>query len=195
MPRDQYPSKKSLGDHILNEVWDSQVYIGTIEAEHRRIHLGVHYFKDFYLADIDDPSGVKFFIHPTGYNNETHFLYAANFSAGTRVEIYEGFEPESTGVEYVMNNNNRSITASSSTLLYKDCVLSGVNAAAMRATGTLISVLYMGQAGANPNQNAPGAGGRNTELILSPNIKYLFWVRPDADNTKGSVGFNWYDGN
>ena len=193
-PRDQYPAKKSLVDYIINEIWENgDPHIGTIETEHMRIHRGEHFFRDFYLSDIDDPSGIKFLINPTGASTEAHLLYAANFTAGTRIEIYEGFTPLTTGVQYVALNNKRDSATSADALLYKDCTISGANPAAHRATGALISVIYLGAAGSNPNVNAPGAGGRGSELILNSNVKYLFWVRPDADNTKGTVGFNWYE--
>jgi len=155
----------------------------TIDPTHGMIHRGRHLNRDIYSSDIDTSQGSRIAFLST---KEAHVLPIGNWSAGSRLEIWEDVTLTSTGVALTSYNSKRS-----STYVQGLTVFSGIAIYDISKSGTNIRTYYDGSAGGGPNKNSGTV--RANEIEILEDIYYIAWLIPDADNTKGVVGVDWYE--
>ena len=174
---------KTRGDEVLNQIWDSEVYsIGAIDEQHVMIHKGLSYTYSNYYSDIDEPSGVKFVLFPTGSTYSTHLTVDGILSGQAgRFSIYETGAVTVTGSDEVTPiNRKRTSSNVAGTLLYEGSVV-------FRFV-TIIFNEYIAAV-----KKLSDSVGRDDEFYLAPNKYYLVSVIPLADNATGAIHLNWYE--
>ena len=185
--RSKFPRKSRI-DEIGNEVLDVHtIALGTIDGFHKRIHAGKGFEYDIFSNDIDTSKGCRIAFWVTGTALDQHILPIGGWSAGSRLEIWEQATLGSTGAKATIYNCDRTSSISGSQINLN--VFSGIS---ISNKGTRIRVWYDGSSGGG-TKNAPGGDSRNRELIIKPNIYYLAYLQPDANDTKGSISLQWYE--
>ena len=186
--RDKFPRKTRI-DELGNVVYDyGTESFGAIGAEHHRIHDGKHWEYIQYSADIDTSKGCRIAFFVTGTAAPQHVLMQGNWSAGSRMEVWEYAKLTSTGLKPIIYNSNRRSSNTSDLVVFSGITFSG--AATIGGSGYKIKTRYDGAAG-NPFSSAPG-DIRAGEFIPKANKYYVLWLKPDANDVKGSIGFRWY---
>jgi len=178
---------KTRGDELLNFAYDEETRaITRIRSVHKMIHAGRTIEYNQYMSDVDVSKGCRIAFWITGSAESPHAHPIGGWSAGSRLEVWEDVTLTDTGTKPTLYNNKRGSTFSQSGIVF-----SGVSIYDTGASGTRIRSYYYG--GAGGPFGMPGALSADRELILNGNQYYLFWLRPDDDNTKASIGLTWYE--
>ncbi len=184
--RSAFP-RKTRSDELTNLAYDECARtIGGINDLHKMIHAGRTIDYQQYMTDVDTSKGCRIAFIITGSANPAHMHPHGSWSAGARLEVWEDVVLSTTGTEPTLYNSKRD-----STFAESGVVISGASFYDPTASGTLIRTFYYGAAGGP--FGSPGAMNEEHEIILNGNSHYLFWLKPDADNAKASIGLHWYE--
>jgi len=176
-------------DHgqIIRKVYDDYVDCnGVIEAEHKQIHLGRHFFICGF--ETENNNGTIIFIVVTPNSDiYTHMTFEIQGTSQTEIYIYEGstYNP-ATGTAGTPLNNNRNSTTTSSLTVVKDPTIT--------ADGTLLFSQSKGLGGATPNAaDSEGITRREREIILKKNTVYQFKIVSKDNTNIISYCGEWYE--
>ena len=179
--------RKTRVDELTNFAYDEETRsIGRIRSVHKMIHAGRTIDYQQYSADVDTSLGCRIAFWITGSANPAHMHPHGGWSGGSRIEVWEDVTLTTTGIKPTLYNNKRDSEFAQSGIIF-----SGVAIYDTTASGTLIQSYYYG--GAGGPFAMPGSLAEDRELILKGNQYYLFWLRPDSNDTKASIGLSWYE--
>ena len=167
-------------DSLADLIFDSQMFV--IDAVHRRIHEGNHYFiKKVVTLSNESPSAQFLFATP---DNDTRINARVIFDSNVEVtlSLYEGTTTSNNGTPVTAFNNDRNSTNTPELLPYV--------APTVTDNGSLIWRSKTGD-GKGPSGVSPTMG---YEIIAKQNTKYLFNVaKTDSGDYYVNIDFFWYE--
>lgn len=151
----------------------------TVEYEHHEIHAGSHFFITNF-TELGNGATIDFAIETPDTTKFTHMTFEVEGNQELLIQIYEDSDFDADGSAVTPVNNNRNSSNTSTLTVQSDPT---VNSA-----GTLIEAQ---QKGAN---RTVGIIGRNKEIVLKRNTKYLFRITNQTTNDN-VVSYNaeWYE--
>ena len=154
----------------------------TIEAEHSKIHAGLHYFANDYNADID-ADGVYIWTIENG-SKMAHMTFNIVSSLNGTWQLLEGVTVSNTPTAVNSFNSKRNQSNTTDTVIKKGATLSD--------EGTSLIQMPIGTDGANPVGANGGNFDRKNEKELKTNTKYALKYTSLTDNNRVGVLFEWY---
>lgn len=154
-----------------------------IDHAHHEIHHGEHFFLvDWVELDATETTEITFLTPSTG--KEIHILTALHVTGQVEIETYEGTTATNDGTLRTIYNSNRNSSNTSDTVIRQDPTII--------ADGALLFRMSLGS-GTNP-ANTVGAGtGRDDELIMMQNTKYLMRITSNTASNRISFRWFWYE--
>jgi len=154
----------------------------TIDYAHHEIHSGSHYF--FQAShELGSAGTIVYLITTPNTDKYAHFVYTADGSAITQVDLYEGADRTGTTAQTILNSNRNSANTSGLTI--------HVGISSGTTDGTLIKT-YKGGAASAQSRTAPTTRG-DSELVLKRNTKYLFRITSSTAANLCNLKFEWYE--
>ena len=160
-------------------------YLISMDVEHHKIHEGDHYTCCDYDDDIDAAGPKYWHIITPNTTARCHLAIVVSMSGPGLFEVFENPTTSANGTGLTEYNNDRNSSNATTIAAYKDPTVS--------VDGTLIGCHWIGTAGASPVGAKGAVVSRTKELILKQNEQYLFKFTAENDNTKGTIGFDWYE--
>lgn len=155
----------------------------TILSSHHEIHEGNHYFIASFDT-VNNNDNLDFCVTVPNISKEIHMLFEVQSTAKLEVYMYEGADFDNDGTTVTPVNSNRNSNNTSSLNVQSGNTINNV--------GTLLSKYSWGSA-TNPVKVTGGGFGRETEIVLKSNTKYLFRFTSRADNNLVSYKSTWYE--
>jgi len=183
--KDSNPLPVKLIDANGNEVGvdESSNALTTILLPHHKIHEGNHYFVASFNT-VDDGDNLDFCVTTPNNLNEFHMVFDVQSTSQLEIYLYEDADFDNDGTTITPINSNRN-SSNSSTLIIK--LNNTIN-----DTGTLLSKQSWGTA-INPIKVTGGGFGRETEIILKSNTKYLFRFISRSNGNLVNYRSTWYE--
>lgn len=170
---------KTSVDAVTSQLQNEVV---NIDFAHEKIHQG----KGFFLVDMVtlSASGSQFW-HVKTPNTTTriHMLFGLEASLSGILRLYAQPTLTNDGTALTPLNSDRNSANAS--------VLSCFRTPTITANGTLFAEQSVG--GNNTNARVGGSYEGRNELILKQNTSYLVQFVADANSTRTSIVFNWYE--
>ncbi len=154
----------------------------TIDNAHHEIHSGSHYFFQG-KHEIASAGVIVYLITTPDTDKYAHFVYTADGSAITQIDLYEGADRTGTTAQTIFNSDRNSANVSG--LVIHLGISSGTT------DGTLIKT-YKGGSASALSRVGPTTRGES-ELILKRNTKYLLRFTSGTNNNLCNVKFEWYE--
>lgn len=154
----------------------------TIDYAHHEIHSGSHYF--FQAShELGSAGTIVYLITTPDTDKYAHFIYTADGSAITQIDLYEGADRTGTTPQTIRNSDRNS--ANTSGLVIHVGISSGTT------DGTLIKT-YKGGSSSARSRSGPTTRG-DSEIILKKNTKYLFRITSSTSANLCNLKFEWYE--
>jgi hypothetical protein len=153
----------------------------TMEYEHHEVHNGSHFFHSDFDT-LASGASIEYVLTTPNTTKWAHLTVSMTGSAITEIYIFEGTVRSGVSAINIRNNNRNSSTAATCALAkYSTAGDSGVT-------------IYKMKSGAATNQSrTPLVSGRNQELVLKQNTKYLFRVLSGSADNLANIQFEWYE--
>jgi len=174
-----YAWNKDESEWTTPRVDSSSRSFQTVTYEHHEVHHGDHYFYTDSLA-VSKNSSQQYMITTPNTTKWAHFLMFVSASVNTTVELFEDGDRTGTTSQTIYNSNRNSANTSGLTL-HK-----GTSGGS--TDGTRIYLFGIGG-----TEKVGGSGGRETELILKQNAKYILEVTANAENDTITTRLDWYE--
>ena len=175
--RSSFPRKTRI-DELGNQAFINEVDGFTfIDAEQSRVLAGKQYEYIQYIPVVNTSKGCRIAFFVTGTEPTQHVLTEGNWSAASRLEIWENVSLANTGVKPTIYNSNRNSDETSNLIVFSGIV---------PTSGHLIRTRYDG------SFYSPGTI-RGQALCPKPNTYYAVWLKPAASGVLASIGLRWYE--
>lgn len=164
---------------------DSTTYaVEVIDYSHHEIHAGSHYYIQGFLELGSGVSHSVSIVTPDTAKY-SHFLYAINSTGICTTEFFEGVSGGGTsGTVVTILNNNRNSTKVSGMVLTSNVT---------PATGYVTRLEYAKWGADGFKDNIGGGSGRDDELILKRNTKYVRRFLSGAASNIIQFKASWYE--
>ena len=155
----------------------------TVDYAHHEIHGGSHYFFRSF-ATLGNGGDVDFGVTIPNSEKWAHMLWEFETTGETLFEVYEGStytggsDPSGT-----FNSNRNSVNTSGLVIVVDPTVT---------AEGTLLEAQMVGVA-TTPSKAIGGGSGRDDEVILLQDTKYIFRFESGSADNHISFRASWYE--
>lgn len=160
-------------------------YPVVVSTEHHKIHEGAHYVADVCDLDVDIALPKQILVRAPDTAVRAHLTVSVVTSVAATIKLYEGPTISADGTQATAYNNDRNSVSTPTVNIYNDPTVT--------ATGT---DLMIDQCVGSPGIAFQAQGGnldRSHEIILRQGEDYLLVVGVDANNSRVSCEFNWYE--
>jgi len=157
--------------------------LNVIDYAHHEIHSGSHYFLANY-AILGNGDDIDFTFHTPNSTKWVHLLFALESTGQTEFTVFEDVTGNNDGTPVTPNNSNRNKPDASASVLSQDATITD--------EGTILENQLFGVTG-NPSKSVGGSTGRDDEIVLKQNTKYLFRISSDSASNNVSWRASWYE--